>query len=202
MDSLHISPAAYGQVDGFTNIPWQIKALWGLLSDTVPINGYHRRPYILFAGCIGVVAVLLLAMSSSIDVTMAALLLLFANLSMAMPDVMIDATVAERAKLRPDLAAEMQALCWGSLGLIGLFGTTAAGYLVELGGPRLLFTLAIGSCACAAVPALMGWVGDKQGPHRRIGPAAKELCGAIMSEATKRSVALASVLVAGTRVLT
>ena len=66
----------------------------------------------------------------------------------------------------------------------------------------MLFTLAIGSCACAAVPALMGWVGDKQGPHRRIGPAAKELCGAIMSEATKRSVALASVLVAGTRVLT
>ena len=69
VDSLHVSPAAYGQINGFTKIPWQIKALWGLLSDTVPINGYHRRPYILFAGSIGVVAVLLLAMSSGIDVT-------------------------------------------------------------------------------------------------------------------------------------
>ena len=38
------------------------------------------------------------------------------NLNVAMADVMVDATVAQRAKQRPELAADMQALCWGSLG--------------------------------------------------------------------------------------
>lgn len=35
---------------GITNIPWLVKPLWGLLTDVVPIAGYRRRPYFVFAG--------------------------------------------------------------------------------------------------------------------------------------------------------
>lgn len=35
---------------GLIQIPWIIKPLWGLLTDVVPISGYRRRPYFVFAG--------------------------------------------------------------------------------------------------------------------------------------------------------
>lgn len=35
---------------GVIEIPWIIKPLWGLLTDTVPILGYRRRPYLVSAG--------------------------------------------------------------------------------------------------------------------------------------------------------
>ena len=80
----------------------------------------------LLAGALGIAASLVLTLfdATLFAVPVAALMLFLCNLNFAMPDVMIDATVAERAKLRPDLAAEMQALCWGSLGAIGMFGTS------------------------------------------------------------------------------
>lgn len=35
---------------GIINIPWIVKPLWGLLTDVVPVMGYRRRPYFVFAG--------------------------------------------------------------------------------------------------------------------------------------------------------
>ncbi|KAK7260947.1 hypothetical protein RIF29_27249 [Crotalaria pallida] len=35
---------------GITSIPWILKPLWGLLTDVLPIFGYRRRPYFIFAG--------------------------------------------------------------------------------------------------------------------------------------------------------
>lgn len=31
-------------------MPWMIKPLWGLLTDTVPVAGRRRRPYFMFSG--------------------------------------------------------------------------------------------------------------------------------------------------------
>lgn len=31
-------------------MPWMIKPLWGLLTDTVPVAGRRRRPYFVFSG--------------------------------------------------------------------------------------------------------------------------------------------------------
>ena len=40
-------------LDGFTNIPWQIKSLYGMAA-THSIRGFHRGPYITAAGFVGV----------------------------------------------------------------------------------------------------------------------------------------------------
>jgi BT1 family protein len=34
----------------FTFIPWMVKPIYGLMTDVIPILGYHRRPYFIFAG--------------------------------------------------------------------------------------------------------------------------------------------------------
>lgn len=35
------------------NLPWTIKPAIGLLSDTVPLWGYHRKSYLVAAGLAG-----------------------------------------------------------------------------------------------------------------------------------------------------
>ena len=89
--------------------------------DNTTINGLHREPYMFFAGIVGVLSTVMISavQPSAVAPTVCALLLLLININFAIPDVMIDATVAERSKQRPELAAELQALCWGAINAAG-----------------------------------------------------------------------------------
>lgn len=43
-------PATAQFYRGITWFPWDVKPLYGLLTDLLPFFGYHRRPYFVFAG--------------------------------------------------------------------------------------------------------------------------------------------------------
>ena len=60
LDDVGLPSKDVGQLLGFAGIPWQLKSLFGLLSDCVPINGLHRSPYMTFAGVLGVLSTMLL----------------------------------------------------------------------------------------------------------------------------------------------
>lgn len=49
-DEQKLQPSEAQIYFGLIQIPWIIKPLWGLLTDVVPIIGYRRRPYFIFAG--------------------------------------------------------------------------------------------------------------------------------------------------------
>lgn len=49
-DVQKVQPSEAQVYSGITYIPWIVKPLWGLLTDVVPIVGYRRRPYFIFAG--------------------------------------------------------------------------------------------------------------------------------------------------------
>lgn len=49
-DEQKVQPSEAQVYFGLLQIPWIIKPLWGLLTDTLPILGYRRRPYFVFAG--------------------------------------------------------------------------------------------------------------------------------------------------------
>ncbi|MFQ3614294.1 MAG: folate/biopterin family MFS transporter, partial [Cyanobacteriota bacterium] len=52
-DSLGLSPAQVAALTGIAVIPWTLKPLYGLLSDTLPIVGYRRKPYLVLSGLLG-----------------------------------------------------------------------------------------------------------------------------------------------------
>ena len=95
---------------GIAMTPWIFKALYGLLSDRVPLCGYKRAPYIVIAGVRGGIANAGLAGVNS-PWAFSAFAFLSA-LGTAVPDVMVDAVVAERSRANPSLAADLQVLCW------------------------------------------------------------------------------------------
>lgn len=192
LDSIGLDSAQMGSLSGFAGIPWQLKSLFGLLSDTLPIDGYHRSPYMMIGGTIGMAAnaVLAFAPPGVIGYYAAALLFLACNLNVALADVMIDATVAEQTKRRPELGAELQALCWGALGGFGTFAFLFSGWALEHTGPRMLFACSIGSSACAAVPGALRWLGEPTPRARGLRLGVRDLCGSVWGHRTKRLVGL------------
>lgn len=49
-DVQKVQPSQAQVLIGVIHFPWIVKPLWGLLTDVVPIFGYRRRPYFIFAG--------------------------------------------------------------------------------------------------------------------------------------------------------
>ena len=204
LDTLGLTSATLGQLNGFAHIPWQLKSIFGLLSDTVAIAGRHRGPYLFFAGAVGAASCALLAANapawfngpgdqiSVVGIGIMALLSLGVNFNVAMADVMIDAAVAEKCKAHPSLASDLQSLCWGSLGTLGIPAAVMSGYLLSLFGPRLLFGLAVLSATSIAVPALFNWLGERR---KESALRAIDRWRQMMQEKTKRLVALAALLV-------
>ncbi|CAI9094666.1 OLC1v1030444C1 [Oldenlandia corymbosa var. corymbosa] len=121
---------------GIINIPWIVKPLWGLLTDVVPILGYRRRPYFVFAGCIGIISMLSLSLHKQLHIALALLLLTAGSAGVAIADVTVDACVAQNSGIIPSLAADMQSLCALSSSIGSLIGFSLSGVFVYLLGPK------------------------------------------------------------------
>ncbi|KAH8482872.1 hypothetical protein H0E87_030095 [Populus deltoides] len=140
-DVQKVQPSESQIYQGIISIPWLVKPLWGLLTDVLPILGYRRRPYFIFAGLLGVVSMLLLSFHENLHIAFALLSLTAGSAGAAIADVTIDACVAQNSNTRPSLAADMQSLCALSSSIGALMGFSLSGIFVHLIGPKGVFGL-------------------------------------------------------------
>ncbi|MFM1841975.1 MAG: integral rane protein, partial [Cyanobacteriota bacterium] len=140
-DELGLSPAAMGALIGLGAVPWVIKPILGLLSDTLPIWGYRRRSYLLLSGLMGSATWLLFA-SWVETVTQAGLVLLLTSLSVAIADVIVDSLVVERVQ-NESLAqvGSLQSLTWVAAAIGGIITAYASGLLLEWFSSRTIFLI-------------------------------------------------------------
>ena len=140
-DELGLSPAAMGALIGLGAVPWVIKPILGLLSDTLPIWGYRRRSYLLISGLMGSATWLLFA-SWVETVTQAGLVLLLTSLSVAIADVIVDSLVVERVQ-NESLArvGSLQSLTWVAAAIGGIITAYASGLLLEWFSTRTVFLI-------------------------------------------------------------
>lgn len=140
-DDLGLSPAETAALLGLAALPWTIKPLFGFLSDSVPIGGYRRRPYLVLAGILGSASwVVLGTIAQGKWITMAAMLT--TSLAIAVADVIADSLVAERARQESQsVAGSLQSLCWSTLALGGLLTAYLSGFLLEWISTRQIFLI-------------------------------------------------------------
>ncbi|KAK4435742.1 putative folate-biopterin transporter 2 [Sesamum alatum] len=140
-DVQKVQPSEAQVYSGITSIPWIVKPLWGLLTDVVPISGYQRRPYFVFAGSLGVIAMFFLSLHKELHIVLALLALTAGSASVAIADVTVDACVAQKSGSHPSLAADMQSLCALSSSIGALVGFSFSGIFVHLIGPQGVYGL-------------------------------------------------------------
>eukprot|EP00930_Biecheleria_cincta_P030278 TRINITY_DN20973_c0_g1_i1.p1 TRINITY_DN20973_c0_g1~~TRINITY_DN20973_c0_g1_i1.p1 ORF type:complete len:613 (+),score=90.99 TRINITY_DN20973_c0_g1_i1:79-1839(+) len=166
-DVLRIDGALGGRLYSAGQLPWAVEPLFGMLSDAIPILGYHRSSYIVIAAICGIIAYTCLgALPLSVFSAGAAVVpfLVLMNISVSMPDVMVDAQTAEHSKDHPEQASNLQSISWGALGLGGMIVAAFGGFVVDQVGPRPVFLMTNAVCLMTLIPMLLGWFGEKRLP--------------------------------------
>ncbi|KAL9233934.1 hypothetical protein vseg_008866 [Gypsophila vaccaria] len=140
-DVQKLQPSQAQIYQGVTSIPWMVKPIWGLMTDVVPMLGYHRRPYFIFAGVLGIIPMLFLSLHKKLHIFFAVLSLTAGSTGAAIADVTVDACVAQNSNKHKHLAPDMQSLCSLSSSIGSLLGFFLSGILVHLIGPKGVYGL-------------------------------------------------------------
>ncbi|MFM7405601.1 MAG: folate/biopterin family MFS transporter [Cuspidothrix sp.] len=140
-DELLLSPAQMSAIIAISTAPWMIKPLYGFISDSLPLFGYHRKPYILLSGIIGCAAWVCLGTVVHTS-SMATIMILLSSLSVAISDVIIDSIVVERARHETEAnVGSLQSLSRASTAIGGLCTAYFSGLLLEYFSTRTVFLI-------------------------------------------------------------
>ncbi|BDA45897.1 Folate-biopterin transporter 1, chloroplastic [Coccomyxa sp. Obi] len=140
-DDLQFDPAQAETWKAIAHLPWMIKPLYGFLTDTFPIYGLRRQPYIVICGLTGTAAFGLLGALPA--AALPALVLMTAGeLAIAFSDVVIDGVVVERSRGEDqETAGSLQSICWGSQAVGVLSSAYTSGWLIGRVGARPVLAL-------------------------------------------------------------
>jgi folate/biopterin transporter len=140
-DDLGLTPAETASLIGLVMVPWTVKPFYGFISDSVPIWGYRRRPYLIFFGILGALA--WVGMATIVDsAPLAVLFIGIASLSVSFSDALIDALIVQRARLEEKGdAGSLQSFGWGAVSMGGVTAAFLSGYLLEHYGTRVVFLI-------------------------------------------------------------
>ncbi|KAF1774378.1 Major facilitator superfamily domain [Phytophthora cactorum] len=143
-DNLQLQPAESQSLLTVMMVPWGIKPLYGIISDSLPLFGYHRKSYMMLCSAMGAIATLTLAVPDLITTPVGAVLVLMLNsLSTAVIDVVIDARVVEMSRLDPKYGAnDLQSVSWVSMSVGGVLGSFLSGPATHNLGVRGVFCFA------------------------------------------------------------
>lgn len=115
-----------------TYLPWYIKPVYGLISDSFPICGSHRKAYLLLSAVIGAISYLAFLVPLGLTSTMVCLIC--GQLSQVVADIIADALmVVESRSDREYGSSFLQAYSWSVMSIVSLFGGIIGWYLSYIG---------------------------------------------------------------------
>ena len=131
---LKASPANQALVlSVIAQIPWQLKLFYAFLSDSTPINGQRRKPYMIIGVIIFTISWILLgSIRPAPSIGWTSVLLFSGCFGMIMTDVMADTLVVEKVALEQGKQiGSIQTLVWTLRFAGSFFGQLAGGWLMQ-----------------------------------------------------------------------
>eukprot|EP00667_Euglena_gracilis_P007159 EG_transcript_7231 len=143
-DELKLQPTMSQTLTATMGIPWVLKPLYGILSDSLPLFGYRRCSYLFLcsamAGCAYVALSVPFLTRGAASATVC---LLLTSLASSFNDVVIDAKMVEMSRLDPANGAnDLQSISWIMLAIGGILGSILSGPTTDALGPRPVFLFA------------------------------------------------------------
>ena len=92
-----VTPAQMAAIFGIVSIPWCLKPLYGFLSDSYPIFGYRRRPYMIFGAYVSAFMWILLPFCPR-DEFAVTMVMTLSSAGLCFADVMADSLLVEVAR--------------------------------------------------------------------------------------------------------
>lgn len=111
IDHLNVSPASLTGLYGIVSFPWFAKPLYAFFSDSFPLCGYHKRPYVVL-GSLLCSCVWFTMMYSHDSVLSIVSLLTASSFTLCVCDVIVDGVMVQQAQLETKKAkGQLQSLC-------------------------------------------------------------------------------------------
>ena len=141
IETVKMTPAQMMGMGGVIGIPWCLKPIFGFISDSFPILGYRRKPYIILGCWISSISYWILPWhADNIDAIM--FLMMLTSLGCCMADVVCDSILVEYARDEPeDKKGTIQSYAWGCRSMGGLLASIVGGISYENLGPELVFVI-------------------------------------------------------------
>jgi len=148
---------------GIIGLPWAMKPIIGMLSDGLPIRGYNKSPYILFASAMGILACAVIAKvpKEAICVEYICGCLFFMQLQASTCDLLTEAKYAEKMQAKPEKGPDLMTYVWFGLQVGGFLATLMAGPLMDHVGPKAPFAVALVPMAFIIVPVVRNYMEEK-----------------------------------------
>ena len=127
-DGMRLGPAETATFLALVGFAWNVKPLYGLLSDLVPLRGYRRRPYLLVTTTMAALGWLVLGLLPAYPWGLTLAILGLTGLGLAFTDVLCDAVMVEEGKAR-GLTARFQSTQWAAIYGASLLAGIGGGYL-------------------------------------------------------------------------
>jgi MFS family permease len=148
--NLGFAPDQVSKYLSFLIIPWIIKPLYGLVSDYVPIFGYHRRPYLIGANALAVGAfIFMTGLTGATPILVALFLTAF---GMAASSTISEAVLVENGN-RLGVAGKFLNQQWLWFNLASVAASLSGGWLADHLAPASAFHTA--AVAAAILPAIV-----------------------------------------------
>src|SRR5207245_7842656 len=97
-ERLGLSPSQVVKFGTFILLPWVIKPLYGMISDSFPLFGRRRKSYFLLTSALATLAGIALSLVGEPTYGSLATLLLIMGLGIAFTDVLTDAMMVEKGQ--------------------------------------------------------------------------------------------------------
>jgi MFS family permease len=137
---------------GVTQLPWAMKPIIGLLSDALPIRGFHKAPYILISSGIGAACLALIGANVHLTVTMLVVCMFFVQLQFSTCDLLTEAKYAEKMQSNPEHGPKLMTFVWFGLQAGGFVATLMVGSMLTHFGPHFPYLVALVPASFIVVP--------------------------------------------------
>jgi folate/biopterin transporter len=158
------SSETYQKYNNISQMSYSLKPLVGLLSDTFPIFGYHKRYYIALY-CLmsaGSVVVIALLEGKESNGPLAAALFFLAMLGVAAMDLLCEGKYSEMMAVRKDTGSGIVTWIWACYMLGGVVAASIEGPIADDANPRLVLWITVPFFLIPLVPVLLGWVPEQR----------------------------------------
>lgn len=146
--------------------PWALKPLIGLISDSCPVFGYRKMPYILGTGILGLMGVAALgSVGAALSLRMVVLCLFFAFLMVATADLLVEARQSEEIKDSAHLGPDFFLFTWLGIVIGMILATLLVGPIIEHWSAHACYLVALPFMLPFFWPALMNYMGERKLPE-------------------------------------
>jgi MFS family permease len=160
----HIDGAQMQVYKAIMVLPWAFKPIFGVISDTFPIMGYKKAPYILIVTVLAIFGFAYVAFSpDSAPLPAIVCGLIAGSLQASVVDLLVEARYSEKMREFPEYGPDLVTFVWSGVSLGGLVATSTIGVLLQYGGgPKTVYMICAFAAAIMFIPTSLGYLEEQK----------------------------------------